>query len=58
MTIALIGAITASLGRIVGNLDSWGYYLGATVFLVVGLYLLDVLPSPWSVPAIVPIRGK
>lgn len=58
ITIAIIGVVTVSLGRIAGDLGSWGYYIGAVVFLLVGLYLLGVLPSPWSAPGNVPIRRK
>ena len=50
ITIALIGVVTAALGRIAGDLGPWGYYLVAGVFLLVGLQLLDVLPAPWSAP--------
>lgn len=58
ITIALIGVVTASLGRIAGDLGPWAYYIVATVFVLVGLYLLDVLPSPWSSPGSVPLRSK
>jgi cytochrome c-type biogenesis protein len=50
ITIALIGVITALAGRMLGDIGSWGNYLVAGIFLVVGLYLWDVLPTPWSVP--------
>jgi cytochrome c-type biogenesis protein len=46
-TIAAIGALTATAGRMLGNVGPWGYYLGATLFLVFGLYLLDVIALPW-----------
>lgn len=48
ITIAAIGLITASLGRLMGDIGSIGNYLVAVVFFVVGLYLMDVLPSPWT----------
>ncbi len=47
-TIAAIGALTAALGRMMGDVGPWGSYVVAIVFVVVGLYLLDVLPMPWS----------
>ena len=50
VTIAVIGAMTASAGRIMGDLGSFGNYLVAAVFLVVGLGLLDVIPLGWSGP--------
>jgi len=43
ITIALIGAITASMGRMMGDVGPWGNYLVAAVFIAVGLYLLDVI---------------
>lgn len=47
ITIAAIGLITASLGRLMGDIGSVGNYLVAVVFFLVGLYLLDILPAPW-----------
>jgi cytochrome c-type biogenesis protein len=58
ITIAVIGVITASLGRIAGDLGPWANYLVAGVFLLVGLYLLGLLPSPWKSPGTVPIASK
>ena len=46
-TIAAIGALTAAAGRMLGNIGPWGYYLGAGLFFVFGLYLLDILKLPW-----------
>ncbi|MDZ7402287.1 MAG: cytochrome c biogenesis protein CcdA [candidate division KSB1 bacterium] len=48
VTIAAIGIITASLGRLMGDVGSVGNYLVAGVFFLVGLYLLDIIPAPWS----------
>lgn len=48
ITIALIGIITASLGRLMGNIGTTGNYIVAVVFLVVGLYLLDLIKLPWE----------
>lgn len=58
VTIALIGVLTTALGRIAGDLGPWAYYLVAAVFLFMGLYLLEVIPAPWSSPGQVPLRGK
>jgi cytochrome c-type biogenesis protein len=46
-TIAALGALTAAAGRMLGNVGPWGYYLGAVLFFVFGLYLLDVISLPW-----------
>lgn len=43
ITIAMIGLITYSLGRLMGDVGIVGNYLVAIVFFVVGLYLLDVI---------------
>lgn len=48
VTIAAIGVITAALGRLMGDVGRVGNYLVAVIFLLVGLYLLDVLPAPWT----------
>lgn len=47
-TIGLIGAITASAGRIMGDVGIWGNIIVASVFFVVGLYLMDVITPSWS----------
>jgi cytochrome c-type biogenesis protein len=43
ITIALTGIITASLGRLMGDIGSTGNYLVAGIFFLVGLYLLDII---------------
>lgn len=43
ITIALIGLITTLLGRMMGDIGSWGNYLVAVIFLIIGLYLLDII---------------
>jgi len=48
VTIGLIGAVTASAGRMMGDLGIWGNLLVAGVFFVVGLYLMDVIRLPWA----------
>jgi cytochrome c-type biogenesis protein len=49
ITIALIGIITASFGKMLGNLGSVGNYVVAVVFFAIGLYLLDIItfPAKW-----------
>lgn len=48
LSIALIGAVTAAAGRMMGDIGPWGNYAVAVVFFVFGLHLLDVLPIPDS----------
>ena len=47
VTIGLVGAVTAVAGRMLGDVGPYGNYVVATVFFLVGLYLLDVIPLPW-----------
>lgn len=48
ITIAVIGIITASLGRLMGDIGSIGNYLVAGIFFLVGLYLLDIIKLDWN----------
>jgi cytochrome c-type biogenesis protein len=58
VTIAAIGALTAAAGRMLGDVGRWGNYFVAAIFLVVGLYLLGVIPMPWSGPGQVNVNRK
>jgi cytochrome c-type biogenesis protein len=58
VTIAAIGAITAAAGRMMGDVGRWGNYFVAAIFFVVGLYLLGVIPMPWSGPGQVNMKRK
>ena len=57
-SIALIGAITAALGRMLGNIGGWVNYLVAAVFFIMGLHLLDVIPLPIGGPAGMPTARR
>ena len=46
LTIAVLGIITASLGRIMGDVGAYGKYAIAVVFFIVGLYLMDIIRLP------------
>ena len=48
ITIGLIGAITASVGRMMGEVGVLGNIIVAGVFFVVGLYLMDVISLSWG----------
>ena len=57
-SIAAIGVITASLGRLIGDLGPVGNVAVAVVFFVFGLYLLGLLPLHWtSFPSTTERRG-
>jgi len=58
MTIALIGAVTAALGRMLGDVGAWGNYAVAAIFFLVGLHLLDVIPLPFSGPGRVGLKRR
>jgi len=58
ITIAAIGAITAAAGRMMGDIGAWGNYSVAVIFFVVGLYLLGVIPMPWSGPGQINMKRK
>jgi cytochrome c-type biogenesis protein len=46
LSIAAIGLVTVAIGRMAGDVGTWGNYLLAAVFFAVGLNLLGVLPLP------------
>jgi len=47
-TIGIVGAITALLGRLIGDVGKTGNYIVAVILFVVGLHLLGIIPIPWS----------
>lgn len=58
ITIAAIGLITASAGRLMGDVGRYGNYLVAGIFFLVGLHLIGVIPMPWSGPGQVGFTRK
>lgn len=58
ITIATIGVLTATAGRLLGDVGPWGNYFVATIFFLVGLHLLDVIPMPWSGPGQVGMQRR
>jgi len=58
ITIGVIGAITATAGRMMGDVGRWGNYAVAAIFLIVGLYLLDVIRLPMPNAAQPGIKSK
>lgn len=47
ITIGVIGLITGLMGRMMGDVGSWGNYFVAAIFFIVGLHLLGVIPLPF-----------
>lgn len=58
ITIAVIGLLTSAAGRMLGDIGAWGNYLVACVFFAVGLFLLGVIPMPWSGPGQVGMKSR
>ena len=58
VTIALIGAVTAAAGRMLGDAGRYGNYAVAGLLFLAGLHLLDVIPMPWSGPGQVGMKRK
>ena len=58
ITLGAIGGITAAAGRMMGDVGPWGNYFVAGLFFLVGLYLLGVIPMPWSGPGQVNLKRK
>jgi cytochrome c-type biogenesis protein len=58
VTIALVGVITASAGRMMGDIGRYGNYLVAAIFFLVGLHLVGVIPMPWSGPGGVKMKRR
>ncbi len=57
-SIAVIGVVTVSLGRLAGDLGAFGNLAVAVVFFVFGLYLMDLVPLHWrSFPSTTSRRG-
>lgn len=47
ITIAVVGVITGLMGRLLGDVGSIGNYAVAVIMIIVGLYLLGVIPLPF-----------
>jgi len=58
VSIALIGIVTASVGRIAGDLGNWTNWLAAGIFFIIGLSFLDIIPLNFSGISAVPIKKK
>jgi cytochrome c-type biogenesis protein len=57
-TIAIIGVVTATMGRMMGDVGKYGNYVVAAVFFIVGLHLIGVIPMPFSGPGNVGLKRK
>jgi cytochrome c-type biogenesis protein len=58
VSIALVGLITSTAGRMMGDVGAYGNYLVAGVFFLVGLHLIGLIPAPWSGPSNIRMQRK
>lgn len=58
LTIALLGALTALMGRLLGDIGIVGNLLVTLVFFLMGLALLDVLQLSWALPGGESMQGR
>jgi cytochrome c-type biogenesis protein len=58
LTIAIIGVITAALGRIMGDVGVYGKYFVAIIFFIVGLYLMDIIRLPDTGVNLRPVQSR
>lgn len=58
VTIAVIGMVTAAMGRMMGDVGRYGNYAVALVFFIVGLHLAGVIPMPFSGPGNIGVKRK
>ena len=58
ITIILVGIITASLGRLIGDVGVYGNYFVAAVFFITGLYLTGIIKLPWENKSLKPSDKK
>ena len=47
ITIAAIGLVTGLLGRMLGDIGSYGNYIVAIIFFIIGLHLLEIIQLPF-----------
>ena len=58
LTIAVIGAVTGLLGRMLGDIGRIGTIIVAVVFILVGVWLLDIVPMPNLMKVGPEMKGK
>ncbi len=58
ITIGLIGVVTAYLGRLMGDVGVYGNFIVASIFFLVGLYLLDIIKIDWNSAGLKQTKSK
>jgi cytochrome c-type biogenesis protein len=50
-SIALLGVVTAAMGRLLGDVGGWANWMAAGIFFAMGLHLLEVITLPFGGPS-------
>ncbi|MFH2052120.1 MAG: cytochrome c biogenesis protein CcdA [bacterium] len=58
VTIAVIGAVTAAAGRLMGDVGTLGNVIVGVIFILVGMALLDIVPLAWTAPQRVGLKRR
>jgi cytochrome c-type biogenesis protein len=58
ISIGVIGVVTALAGRMMGDVGRYGNYFVASIFFLVGLHLIGIIPMPWSGPGNIRMKRK
>jgi len=58
VTIALIGIVTSTAGRMMGDVGRYGNFFVAAIFFLVGLHLLGAIPFSFSGPGKIGMTRK
>jgi cytochrome c-type biogenesis protein len=48
LTIGIVGVITASMGRMMGDVGRYGNYIVAIIFFLVGMHMIGLIPMPFA----------
>jgi len=58
ITLGIIGVITGLLGRILGDIGSWGNYIVAAFLIFFGIYMMDIIKLPFLEQGVKPVIKK
>lgn len=58
ISIGAIGVVTVAAGRVAGDVGTWGNWLGALVFTLIGFHFLDVIPLNFPGISKIPFAKK
>lgn len=58
ISIAIIGILTGSAGRIAGDIGSWSNWFAAGIFAIIGFSFLNIIPLNFNGISSIPIKQK